>query len=87
MKGTGHSTRSTREPQRLRDLRADLEAIPALVDSIMARRDLFSPAPLEPVRVLIRTDVASVDVAILRAWILTVEGIEPELRLEETHED
>jgi hypothetical protein len=57
-------TQSEREPQQLRDLRAQVDL--ALADAIMARPDVCPPAPVEPGRV-IRTSPENVEAAICRA--------------------
>jgi hypothetical protein len=71
------------EPEQLRDFRARFQRNPALADAVLARPDVFPPAPLELERVLIRTDAVSVNPAIMRALEFAVEGIEAKLHLEE----
>ncbi|HEY6272472.1 MAG TPA: hypothetical protein VIX19_10825 [Terriglobales bacterium] len=71
--------KAPREPELLQRLRAELRCDPELLAD--AER-LFKPAPTrEPI--LIRTDAASVDAAIARAFELAVEGLHPNIHLEE----
>jgi hypothetical protein len=62
-----------------RELRADL----ALADLVLARPDVFPAVPPEPEQVVIRTDAASVDAAIMRGLVLALDGTEVNLKLEE----
>lgn len=54
----------------------ELQADPALVDATLAQPDVFLPVPAQLEPVIIRTDAASVDLALARAFALAVmDGI------------
>jgi hypothetical protein len=66
------SEQSSSEPQRLRELRAEVQATPALVEAILGRPDALPPAPEA---VLLRMRRHGVDRGVARALALAVVGI------------
>jgi hypothetical protein len=72
-----HEASAWESPQ-LRDLRAEFQKNPSLYASVLAALGKLTS---EPERVLIRTDRASVDLAIARALALAENGVLARLEL------
>jgi hypothetical protein len=63
------------EARQLRDLGAELQADPALAETVTGRSELFPAVPEELEAVLVRTRRHDIDRGIARALALAVAGI------------
>lgn len=68
----------------LADFERGLVACPALADVILSIPEQFPAVPPRP-KAVIRTDTASVDLALARAAALAVAGIEPRIEITNDH--